>query len=55
MDTAKFKIGDKVQFGREVWTVMKYHKIGDHWEVMFVDNENHHHSIPCSQLERYVQ
>jgi hypothetical protein len=52
--TPRFAIRDTVAFGNEVWTVIRYHLVGSHWEIIFCAADGRHRSIACEQLERYV-
>jgi hypothetical protein len=52
-----FYIGDKVQFGKELWKVMYYHKINDKYEIMFQSTNKKNkrsRSVPLAQLEQGV-
>lgn len=53
---SSFQIGDKVRFGeKEVFTVVRYHKVNGKFEVMLRNTRTKvHRSIPCSQLEAFV-
>ena len=51
----KFAVGDRVRFGEESWTVVKFHKIGTWWEILFRSAATGvHRSLACKQLELYV-
>lgn len=53
--TPRFAIGSTVKFGDESWIVVRYHRIGGHWEVMFRSVASGvHRSIACAQLELYL-
>ena len=55
MNKVAFSIGGKVQFGEEWHVVVRYHKIGGNWGVMFRSLKTGKHlSVSCSQLERFI-
>lgn len=48
-----FAIGQTVVFGDNPHTVVRYHRVAGHWEVMFRSKNGAHRSVPCTQLETY--
>ena len=56
MLSALFTIGSIVKINGEDWKVIRYHRIGKRWEVMFRNVQSGYHtSIPLTTLETHVR